>query len=149
MRVEAEPAGRGGCPGSWPLLERPLEFEHAKTAETACRVIFFLSIRRSVTQVLNWTERKHWTERKLSATFNGIRVFVDPKYARARRSSPLRAPRRSNRTAAGVCAPCPLRRSLLAFGSTPASRATRTPGTGTHGRVVATSSQLRATRSAV
>ena len=32
----------------------------------------------------------------------------------------------------GVCAPCPLCRSLLAFGSNPASRATRTPGTRTH-----------------
>jgi hypothetical protein len=61
----------------------------------------------------------------------------------------LRAPRRSPSTAVGVRAPCPLRRSLLAFGSNPASRATRTPGTGTHGLVVATSSQLRAARSAV
>ena len=65
------------------------------------------------------------------------------------------AARRSERLVAELAPPwvsarfCPLRRSLLAFGSNPASRATRTPGTRTHGRVVATSSQPRATRSAM
>ena len=37
----------------------------------------------------------------------------------SRRSSPLRAPRRSPSTAVGVRTPCPLRRSLLAFGIEP------------------------------
>ena len=36
-----------------------------------------------------------------------------------RRSSPLRAPRRSTSTAVGARTPCPLRRSLLAFGIEP------------------------------
>ena len=119
-----------------------LEFEMPKTAETAAQT------------TENKKRETGLKKRETGSTTSAHETFVqwysgDPKYARARRSSPLRAPRRSNRTAAGVCAPCPLRRSLLAFGSTPASRATRTPGTGTHGRVVATSSQLRATRSAV
>jgi hypothetical protein len=119
-----------------------LEFEMPKTAETAAQT------------TENKKRETGLKKRETGSTTSAPETFVqwysgDPKYARARRSSPLRAPRRSNRTAAGVCAPCPLRRSLLAFGSTPASSATRTPGTGTHGRVVATSSQLRATRSAV
>jgi hypothetical protein len=119
-----------------------LEFELPKTAETAAQT------------TENKKRETGLKKRETGSTTSAPETFVqwysgDPKYARARRSSPLRAPRRSNRTATGVCAPCPLRRSLLAFGSTPASRATRTPGTGTHGRVVATSSQLRATRSAV
>ena len=69
MRVEAKPTGRGGCPGSWPLLERPLEFEHAKTAETrVVYVVFFLSglvehlggsvDRKKITYTLAVTERK-------------------------------------------------------------------------------------------
>jgi hypothetical protein len=140
-----------------------LEFELPKTAETAAQTTenkkretgLFENVRRAQPHTTENKKRETGLKkRETGSTTSAPETFVqwysgDPKYARARRSSPLRAPRRSNRTAAGVCAPCPLRRSLLAFGSTPASRATRTPGTGTHGRVVATSSQLRATRSAV
>ena len=61
---------------------------------------------------------------------------------------PVESQRHSTSTAVGVRAPCPLRRSLLAFGIEPGQpRDARTPGTRTHGRVAARSTEPRATRS--
>ena len=116
VRVEAEPQWqRGRCPGSRPLLDGRPALSNLNT------------LNGSLTQNVG-TNKKPGPVTPGHTLKTWLAINGDPKYAH----EPAAA-RRSERLAAALAPPwvsarlCPLRRSLLAFGSNPASRATRTP----------------------